>query len=186
MRNKRNFTKVKEWWDYCTYCWIYLYDFQKVVDHFIPIVWGWWNNLDNLKLSCLECNSVKSNFRFDNIFDASKYILSKREKKEWTTFPFSYFVRTWISVDLERINRVLREWVLSINNTEVYSNIENYELTKKCSYCKNKFLIDEVVWEYCSEMCARLWTWTRLIESECEHCWIITISKYKTSHCKRT
>ena len=185
MRNKRNYAITKKNNHYCTYCWIYLYDFQKHVDHFIPVSWWWGNNLENLKVSCKKCNNIKSNFHFDTVFDASKYILQTREQKEKTVFPFSHFIRTWISIDLEKVNQVLRDGIQDIDTNEVYSELEDYELTKKCKNCDNNFLVNEIEWEYCSEYCYRTHTWDIKYEYICQKCGIIFIGPHSSKFCKK-
>ncbi len=65
--------------DFCSYCWVELEPWEKVIDHFYPVSWWWWNSKHNLFVSCRECNAIKSNFIFDTLSEARNYILPKKK-----------------------------------------------------------------------------------------------------------
>lgn len=67
--------------NFCIYCWEYLQEWEKVIDHFNPVCWWWTNQNSNLFVTCRECNSIKSNFYFQSISEARTFILNRKAEK---------------------------------------------------------------------------------------------------------
>ena len=75
---------IKTTSDFCLYCGQQLKDWEKIVDHFLPVSYeGIANNTKaNLVVTCRECNSIKSDKTFADLQQARDYILSiKRHGK---------------------------------------------------------------------------------------------------------
>ena len=74
------FTAIYKSSDFCSYCGSDLAEWEKVIDHFYPVSWWWGHSKKNLFVSCRECNAIKSNFIFESLSEARKYILPRKKQ----------------------------------------------------------------------------------------------------------
>jgi hypothetical protein len=76
---KISISTIKATSDYCIYCSAKLEDWEKTVDHFIPVCVDSYlaNKKENLYVACKECNSVKGAQVFRSLHEAREYILGR-------------------------------------------------------------------------------------------------------------
>lgn len=66
----------------CAYCSVSFQEKEMNVEHIKPLAVGGTNNIGNLCLSCIDCNSIASSFYFTNFYKKREYILTERKKKK--------------------------------------------------------------------------------------------------------
>ena len=64
--------RVKKKYNYCFYCGKHLEEREKTVDHVEPISKGGADKEENLVVSCMPCNTNKSDYSLEEFIDLSK------------------------------------------------------------------------------------------------------------------
>ena len=150
--------KIKFTSNFCIYCWTFLEEWEKEIDHFEPYEWYYSNRKENLYISCRECNSIKSNKWFLNLQEARDYILPIKLEK-------------WVSLKKEKSkckkkkNKIKKQKYNYIPKNIIYN--------KECFVCWKKYETKKWNQKYCSIECSK-----SIYTHICKQCWI----EYKNEH----
>lgn len=147
--------KIKATSNFCIYCGTYLQEWEKEVDHFLPIAFmgNSANYKANMYVSCRECNSIKQDRTFCDIEEARKYILEiKTAKGVAIKFPSR---QGCYHRDFGLANcRVcgIQFTKKAENHQKCTSNCHCKKEKKICKHCKKEF-IGALTRVYCSREC---------------------------------
>jgi len=184
-RRKIPIQTIRNTSNFCIYCWGFLQEWEKIIDHFDPYCSSLNNSKYNLFVSCRECNSIKSDKSFLTLVEARKYILEIKQDK-------------WVPIKKKKKTKCRKEMIckncwkeylwLSYSKfcTTRCNNNYHYEkkdvilkkFNKTCDTCKGKFETHSHNQRFCWEECKN-----KQHTNKCLNCKAIFTSYVKKKFC---
>lgn len=141
----------------CKYCWLKAWNWvQLQVDHIIPVIDWWTNDLWNLITSCFECNSWKWKTKKEN---HSKNIYKTKEDEEklriknifqekWNINQLWLIDKNTYILLMRFISECMKSWLESTISMIAYQNLKSIE---------DIYIDYRIGWEFCESVLRSSW-----------------------------